>query len=359
MITALGLVVLLGTSAEGSMIVDNWTLDLDGVSGTSTSTFEGIDQIGFSNGRVRVIVSKGAGNVSPQIEPGDTAEVFWISRAVSLDNVRGPYDVGGPVYTPLLNAPDDTPGAWEITFRYYTHAEFVPGGVGGTLFWEHTDGPDSFFEMRIDEYGAGVGDVKANITTGLGYTDGDLVLRMRDTHTGWPNVINLPTADGSDDARFLYNMDGFPPGVGGFDPVGKTGVFFEFDGADDGVAEGADLVARAQSNTVNLMDINTDSNFDLSRYNVGDWTPPTSWSAADGPFPAGGGPNGDWPGPPPSPNLPLDFVGSIDGSVELSEEIVPEPDSASMLIAALLGCGLAVSIRRPRCKTKRHKVKHP
>ena len=321
-LAAVGMSVALVGSANAGIQLPNWTINLGGTTGTNTSVFEGIDEAGFTSGISHVTVIKGVNpitlvpNTALFTEVGDIQRVEGVLRADTLLDNDGTYTGGGgPLFTPLMNAPTGTAGAFEITFRFAADALFTGISAGGTLEYIHTGGAGTFLEMYIDEYGAGSGGSKANFLTGLGYTDGNLVASFVDSFTGIINPFNVTASDGSDDATFLFVS-------------GLAGVLFGLDGLDDGLALGPDLTTGVPPI---LTDIDTDSNFDIVSP-----PSPTMWNAAGGPFPAS---------VVASPPTQLNFFASEDGSATLSQ-FVPEASSMVVWFGLSAACGAMCYLRR-------------
>lgn len=327
-IAAVVLAAGISTSAKAGVIVENWSIDLGGATGSKTDVISGIDRILFNQAINHVMVSKGAGNSDPgAIQVGDTAVVRGAIRASGFE-----FDeFGGPIPNANLNGVAGAAGAWEMTAIFQANVEFVADVFGVTGF-VHTGGPDTFLKLFVDEYSDPLGGDRANTFTGLGFNDGDLVAAFNDTVTGFINPFSFTSLDGSDVAVFNFDKAASAGAT--------TGIIFD--------AAGNDLVANALSSpevSPFLNGLKTNEDF----FRVLPTVIVDNWSTVAGQF----GPSG-WASVfagavlPTDNNDPLNFFTLGNGAASLS--IIPEP--ASLITWAGLSVFVAGGlIRRRRQKS--------
>ncbi|KKL61900.1 hypothetical protein LCGC14_2190610 [marine sediment metagenome] len=337
-VLALAIVAMLGAISQAGIILDDWTLNLAGTDGTLTGVYEGIDELSYGSAINHVTVTKAAGNTNPWIETGDTARTEGLIYIDTLKDTNGTYtSASGPPYGVI-----GVPGYgtdWEITAKFEANFRFEVVDDGGTpldptddiiLSFHDAVGTDTYLEIYVDEFGAGSGGVAANPFTGLGFDDGDLILRLQDTITGESNVLSMSSGDGADDGTFLYTdaltADGF---------FMQADVLYTADGVDDGMVTdppATDLYSLTLSPDFFGIVVETDENFDVSDYNPGGGTsPPSSWTTVFSGSTV------------VSPNTFLNFFAQGEGSAEVG--VIPEP--ASMVVWGLLmACLAGVALRR-------------
>lgn len=230
---------LVSGGAQASLLVDNWTLNLDPVTGQSlTGSVTNISEITYLG------ISKALNFDSDStagLSIGDTSAVFGALAATGFTKVDGTTGNGFPIGGGLN-------GGYEMTFTFQTDGEVTGitldggGNVIGNAFTHNApDVTTGILNIYIDNLldGAGNG-VQASTVSGTGYDDGTLVASFL-VLAGGGGSFNFLTFDGSDDATFVLMS-------------ALTGVFTDEFGVDLATKIGELLVV-------------TDSNFDADPLN--------------------------------------------------------------------------------------------
>lgn len=287
MVLSFLIVVGMATFAQALVIFDDWTLDLRGVNGLANDNaflYEDVDQITyFGIAHSQTIDTNG--NFLP-----DVGELGTTDGLLTATNIRA-----GGVLAGI--------SGFEMTFDFSIDAIGVDRASTG-LDFVHI-GPtntDGILEIWVDNLTDAVG-VQSSTSTGLGYTDGELVATFQIV-PGDGGIFTPATFDGSDDATFALVS-------------AKAGVFTLKDGTDL-----ADWVIGDPAVTMGI----TDSNFDADPIA----STPGAFSVLT--------PTG-LPGWAPIPLAsPIDFIAEEDGSARLG--VVPEPTTMMLMGFGLLGLGI-------------------
>lgn len=276
------MVFALSTTANATIILDDWTIDLGAVTGEGLSgQISDIKQVtfhGIAHSQNLDTNNDGIASV------GDFGFVDGHLVGTSLVNSGGSIIPG----TGLNDI-------WEITFDFSVDGyNWAQDPVSGAISYTHI-GPlntDGILDIYVDNLSDGS---SASTGTGDGYTDGTLVGSFL-IQAGDGGIFTPTTFDGSDDATFTLIS-------------AMAGVFLDADGND--LSLGA------------LLGI-TDSNFDADFGDLGYFSQaaPSNWGAY---FAALGG------------GTQLAFYALEDGSATLAT--IPEPATLLLLGAGLLGIG--------------------
>ncbi|WP_157648554.1 flocculation-associated PEP-CTERM protein PepA [Thiobacillus denitrificans] len=214
-----------GAAANAAFVMEDLTIDFTSVGGPVVM---GVDAIGFNDAPFRSILTDVNGN---GLDAGDFYTVTGKGAAGTLlsneDGTISPSGFG-------------LAGGFELTFDFNLDV-LVTSVVGPQINFTHMAGADAL-RFYLDDLDAANGDggVKSNPGTGLGYTDGTLVLTF-DVLAGEGGSVNVSTLfDGSDDATFILAA------------INTAGIFKD--------SEGKPFVIGS---TLAL----TDSNFDLDSNN--------------------------------------------------------------------------------------------
>ena len=215
-----------GATANAALILENVTIDFSSVGGPVVT---GVDAIGFND--APFLAKLNDTNKNGSVDPGETYTVTGKGAASSLmsneDGNISPLGFGAA-------------GFFELTFDFNLDVE-VTSIIAGQINFTHLASANAlrFYLDDLDVANLD-GGVKSNPGSGLGYTDGSLVLTF-DVLPGEGGSVNVTTLfDGSDDATFRLAT------------VNKAGVFKD--------ASGNEFTPES---TLAL----TDSNFDLDSNN--------------------------------------------------------------------------------------------
>lgn len=305
---ALLMVMAFGAPAQSAILLEGWTLDLEGVDGLSSAfVIPDVSEITFTG----VAHGHNFDNIVPNFV-GDVGEYTVTDGLLfATDLIAGGVSVGSDYD---INKKTATAQGFKLTFDFSVNSVLtaVQGGGLATSF-THIDvgvNPDPLAADNIlDIWVANLASSnKANVDTGAGFTDGVKIASFKMLPGGGGDFsAESDVMDGNDDASFALLW-------------ALAGVLWK---------DGQDLSEWDINNDIVLLAM-TDSNYDAD---------PDGNNLLDKPKPAA------WPFPLDQAGFPNDFFAKEDGSAVLA--VVPEPSTIILLGGGLLGLGI---IARRRSK---------
>ncbi|QDV26835.1 hypothetical protein [Aureliella helgolandensis] len=309
------------SNANATILVNNWTVDLDGAFGTvdTFGTISGIDQIGFTGLFHQHL--DGAPVAGSRIAVDGLIQVNGLVGGQPAANISSKGAILSSSVIPLTKTFEMT-ASFSVTNQItdvtgdvvtFVHEAFGAAAIDGAIY-------DGYLDIYLDDLGGfsgnplntgAVSDVNPT-TGGAGFEDGVHIARFG-VMGGNEGTVNLSELDGNDSVTFQLVW-------------GKSGVLFDEFGGDLSLLTGAPeelLIADASST------LDSDGGLGVSA------PKPSNWPGAD----AGG--------------FAFDEAGSFgdaygqeDGS--LNFQSVPEPASATLWLG-LVG---ATSLVRKRRKNR-------